>query len=372
MSYTKVLVVEDDIDLLNGLEEILKMEGYDVLKADNGFKGLETLRAHAAVPPDLIISDVRMPGMDGFELLREVRQEKQWINIPFIFLTARSDRLDIYEGKTLGADEYILKPYHAEDLLVTVRARLKRHRDLAAAQNDVIDSLKRKIITILNHEFRTPLSLVVAYADLLRDSDVSTMDETELLTFLHGVNSGAERLRRLVDNFILLVELETGEAAKNYSWRRQDIFNLPDLLQTAGNQATQVEGRQRDVILTLPDTCAVIEGDPQYLVNAMRELIDNAIKFSQDPVQVGLDCQSDYVEMWVMDTGRGIPDEEMKQIWNSFYQINREVLEDQGTGAGLAIVRGITRIHGGTVHAESTVGKGSRFTIRIPIKENQD
>jgi two-component system, sensor histidine kinase and response regulator len=369
MSKAKLLVVEDDPNLLGGLRDILQLDNYHVLTAENGKQGLEILQREIDPPPDLIISDIMMPHMNGLEFLTKVRQQDRWVKIPFIFLTAKGEKTDIQYGKVLGVDDYLVKPFDAEDLLVAVAAKLKRHKRINEVQSEEISDLKKNILTILNHEFRTPLTLVVAYADMLKDYETDGVNRTDLLEFLKGVNSGAERLRRLIENFILLVELETGDAARNYEWRKHELHDLESVIRTAQRLAGNEENRRREFQYELSPSLPGVIGDHEYLMVAVRELIDNALKFSDapSPIRIGTCAEKGYVHLWVEDQGRGVPSIEFDNIWKSFYQINREIYEDQGTGTGLALVNGIMKLHGGRAELKSEEGKGSRFTLLLPI-----
>ncbi|MDL1902785.1 response regulator, partial [Anaerolineae bacterium CFX9] len=232
MVKANILVVEDEINLLEGIRTVLELDGYTVHTADNGETALQVLRQSAHLP-DLIVSDIMMPHMDGIQLLKEVRKETAWVGVPFIFLTARSEKTDVQRGKQLGVDDYLIKPFEADDLLIAVESRLNRHRALTQAHQDQMSDLKRRILTILNHEFRTPLTFVVAYADLLNEQTGQNISNEDMLTFLRGINTGAVRLRRLIENFILLVEFETGDARAAYDLRAMTIHNIHVVLQKA-------------------------------------------------------------------------------------------------------------------------------------------
>jgi two-component system sensor histidine kinase/response regulator len=364
-----LLVVEDDPNLLQGLSDILRLDHYQVLMAEDGMQALEILRQQGDRLPDLIVSDITMPRMDGMELLRNVRNEPQWLKIPFIFLTAKGDRSDIHQGKMMGVDDYIVKPFEADDLRVAVSSKLERHKSLDRVYSDQLTGLKRNILTILNHEFRTPLTLVVAYADMLKDYQSDAMSRDELLEFLKGVNSGAERLRHLIENFILLVELESGDAQRTFDWRKQEIYDFGELVNRAYFDAVQDIPQPPPFDFQIPTNLPHFIGDYEYLITAMRELINNAIKFSaaDATIRVGVGVDGDILTFWIEDRGRGIPEHELENIWTSFYQVDREYYEDQGTGAGLALVRGIAELHGGTTSVQSTVSKGSIFFIHIPV-----
>lgn len=366
MTKGTVLVVEDDIHLLSGIREILELGEYHVLTAQNGVQGLERLEG-AESAPDVIVSDIMMPHMDGFTFLTEVREKDQWVNIPFIFLTAKGEKADVQRGNILGADVYLKKPFDAEDLLVAVNTRLARFRDIGRIHDDTVTQIKRRIMITLNHELRTPLTLVVAYADLLKDFNPEEMTNTELVTFLKGVNSGATRLRRLIENFILLVEIEEGDAAKTFEWRSYPIESLKDIALDASRQI--LEQNANKITITCQNDLPTIEADREFLTVIVRELIDNGVKFSGNMESVSVDIASadDQIIITVADGGeRRITVEHIEKIWEPFYQIDREQFEDQGSGSGLAIVDGLVNLHKGSRHIVST-DQGTTVTIKLPI-----
>ncbi len=370
MTNGTILVVEDDANLLMGIRDILELENYEILTANNGLDGLEALQK-AATPPDIIVSDIMMPHMDGIEFLKKVRAVERFVSIPFIYLTAKGEKVDIRRGKELGVDDYVVKPFNAEELLVAVSSRLGRARAIQRAQQGQQDELKKTILTILNHEFRTPLTFVVAYSDMLSDFNEPKFEpeDAEILTFLNGVRSGADRLRRLIENFIMLVELQTGSAANTYAWRKQTIARLHPALNGAIDAALLIPEEEYRCELEIEPNIPAFVGDEAYLKMAVMHLVDNAFKFSspQYPVKVQATTADGWLYITVADKGRGIPGSEINNIWNSFYQINRAHYEDQGAGSGLTIVQGVADLHGGRVDVESEPGVGSTFKLSIPL-----
>jgi len=368
---TTVLVVEDDLHLLSGIRDILSLENYNVLTAQNGKEGLDVLHQNGDNPPEVIVSDIMMPHMDGFAFLEAVRGEDRWVTVPFIFLTAKGEKTDRHRGNLLGADVYLTKPFEAEDLLVAVSSSVKRYSNVKRVTQDEISDVKDKILTILNHEFRTPLTLVVAYADMLKEFDGKNMSGDEVMSFLHGVNSGAERLKRLVENFIILVELDSGDANATFAWRKRDIDDFEAILQDAYMQVGG-EDSKREFIFDMQQDFPPITIDVQFMTVVLRELFDNAVKFSDEGgrIVVNAHVKDGYVNVNVRDYGRGIPESEIEKIWEPFYQYDRKQFEDQGSGSGLALIRGLVGIHNGTANVESQLGDGSRFTIRFPVDQN--
>ncbi len=370
MDKAKVLVVEDDIHLLEGIRDILELDGYSVLTAENGLDGIEVLHAQSS-PPDLIVSDIMMPKMDGIQFLKEVRKENRWFSIPFIFLTAKGERADVHRGMRLGVDDYVIKPYDPSDLLVKIESRLERHRDLNRMHNSGMATLKRQILTMLNHEFRTPLTFVVAYADMLNNPGEQELSKDEMISYISGITAGADRLKNLIENFILLVELETDSAQQTFDWRKGPIASVEGIFKEAQERVKELESRKHVVTLEVPADIQIFTGDVEYLTVAIALFLNNACKFSEpgSPISLGASVQGKEITLWVKDQGRGIPEAEQAHIWESFYQIDRAVNEDQGAGAGLAIVMAIAKLHGGRVGLESKVGEGSTFKVIVPVTE---
>lgn len=363
----RVLVVEDDTHLLSGIRDILELEDYSVQTAKNGQEGLQLLKGDVDNPPDVIVSDIMMPYMDGFQFLEKVREETRWVNVPFIFLTAKSERDDKHRGSLMGADVYLTKPFDADDLVVAVEAVIKRTDAIVSANDAKVAQQRDKLMTILNHEMRTPLTLVVAYSEMLKEFNSDSIPAEEM-SFLQGVHSGADRLRRLVENFITVVELDMGEANKTVEWRKRPIEDWTLIVEDAYRQVNLPE-RPRNFKIQIEDNLRTINADGQYMTIAIRELLENAAKFSSanDMILLRISNAENGIVIQVKDEGRGIPDHVVDRIWEPFFQHNREQFEDQGSGSGLAIVRGIVRLHDGDYKVDTIVDEGSTFSIYLPI-----
>ncbi len=366
-----VLLVDDEVKLLDDTAEILRMNGYRVVKATNGAEALRVIN-ELDITPDIIVSDIMMDPINGIELFREIRKIDRFLYVPFIFLTAKGEKDDVNIGREMGSDDYIIKPFDINDLITIVASKLKRHRTLRMYHNGVVSDIKRRILNIISHEFRTPLTFVVGYSELLNDyneaSDLNISND-DLRTFLAGVRNGAQRLQRLIENFMLIIEIEGGSAYDMYMYRQTSI-DIPTLLQQSADRIFNDPRISHQCVITF-DEIEPLVGDIEYLSRALGQMLENAIKFSQNnkTIRMGATEKNGYVELWVEDNGRGIPPEEMKNIWGTFHQINRDYFEDQGAGVGLAIVKGIAEIHGGYAEARSAVGIGSRFSIFIPRRK---
>jgi signal transduction histidine kinase len=368
MSGEHILVVEDDAALLEGVRDILEFSGYRVSTATHGQEALAALE-HSL--PQLIISDIMMPKMDGYQLYAAVRARPEWLDVPFIFLTARGDKQDVRRGKELGADDYVIKPFDEEDLLVAIRNKLGRRAQLDEARQTQMNALKRSILTTLNHEFRTPLTHITAYIELLRDSNPGIQSE-EFQSFLDAVRAGSERLQRLVEDFIQLVEFQTGESQRVFERRREPLFEIPMILHTVRlhHQERAAQRRVQLHVQVPAEPLPPVLADREFLTNAVSRLVDNAIKFSGrdgGAVTISACVDAEHVPIAVTDEGIGIPAAETERIFDLFYQIDRTKQEQQGTGSGLAIVREIVKMHGGQLAVTSQAGAGSTFTIRLPV-----
>ena len=368
MTKPLILVVEDDLALLEGIRELLELTEYRVLIAANGREALEVLEKQH---PDLIVSDIMMPEMDGYEFHAKVSEQPELSAIPFIFLTARGEKADIRRGKELGADDYITKPFDDEDLLVAVRAKLNRWENLRQQRDEEVADLKSKILLTLSHEFRTPLTYIINYSDLLELEGKEIAGE-DFPNFMQGIRRGALRLNSLVDDFLILVEIETGEAEGAYRYRRRRIEETGLWLRVIAKPfQTAAEERELTLVTDIPEDLPPLVADEAYLSDAIGRLLDNAIKFSTNEsewVRFSAETDDDRLILRIQDQGQGIKEQDMGGLFDVFYQIDRAKREQQGSGSGLAICKGIIGIHGGEVGVESEFGKGSTFWVSLPFE----
>ncbi len=371
MSKRHILVVDDDEALRSGVCDLLELSDFDVSSAIDGADALKKLD-ELPHTPDLIVSDIRMPNMDGYSFLEAVRKRPDWLSIPFIFLSAKGDKEDIRRGKLRGADDYVPKPFDFEDLIVAIQASLARRDELNALQEARMSTLKQRILHVVNHEFRTPLSYIVAYSDLMANSP-SFQHSDELRAYINGIMLGSERLSRLIESFLVLAELESGLGAKIFEYRRARIDNLDTIL-SGVLDGLEPRATARGVTLKreIEKPVPAFEGDVAYLELALRHLVENGIKFSPEnksaSVVVGLKSEPGWLAISVCDSGPGIRQEEREHLFDIFYQVNRDQLEQQGIGAGLAILKHVVDLHGGQIKIGDNAGGGACMTLRLPVE----
>ena len=362
-----ILVVEDEQAILEIITFFLEDEGYRVLQALNGDAALSLLEE---ARPHLIISDIRMPGMDGFALCEEVRANPDFGQLPFIFLTGRDERADVRKGMGLGADDYLTKPFEPEELLSAVQVRLARAAETQAAIVRAGSGLQDQIIQSLTHEFRTPLSLVVGYTELL-ESTGQDLQEGDFESVMNGLHAGSRRLVSLVEDFLLLSKLRTGAIAEEVAEEPLAAV-APDTMVriVAGQVSDQASARNVNLAVECAAPDLTVRISRQHLGDIVARLLDNAIKFSKrDGGQVLVKTTRDQ-GFWVLsvaDDGIGIREEAHTWIFEAFQQVDRARMEQQGTGVGLTIVKGLVEIYGGRIDLESTPGVGSTFSVWLPI-----
>lgn len=379
--HATILLVEDDRAILDGMADLLELFdlNYDiaVLKASNGAEGLTVMREREQAP-DLIISDIMMPRLNGFEFLAEVRKNPAWVHIPFIFLTAKGKKEDILEGRRSGAELYITKPFVSEELLELVSSQLDRTFELQSARQQQLDGLKKNVLQLLNHEFRTPLTYVTAYYEMLADSLVSVQDTATLQEYLRGIQVGSQRLTGLVEDLIKVMEIRTGEAAKSYEAGARVLSDTGELLRRRG-KAFEARASDKGISFEyeIADDLPPVYGNRAFLEDSLNRLLDNAVKFTSarpdgpHKIQLAAGANGDKLFLSVTDTGIGVPPHVRNQLFDLFFQYNRETLEQQGSGAGLAIAKGFIDLHNGHIEIASKVGAGCTFTVSLPIyKEN--
>jgi signal transduction histidine kinase len=235
-----------------------------------------------------------------------------------------------------------------------------------------VEELKDQIVRVLGHELRTPLTYIRCYADLARES-ASSLHDSELERFWDGVRHGADRLTGLAEDLVLLTQLGT-EGVQESFWRKTaECRNLGKVLEGIVNRYAH-QAAEHGVALTttvepnLPPVCLC----RPYFANAVGRLIDNAIRFSREvgkQATVSARRVGDWVEIAVIDEGVGIPAEEIPHLFERFRQFEREEMEQQGLGLGLAIAWRLIKLHNGEITVESTPGEGSTFTIRLPVAD---
>lgn len=366
----RILVVDDAPDNLVLLEKLLKRNNFDVIKASSG---KECIVKSQSEIPDLIILDVAMPDMNGFETLKHIRENELTRSIPVIFLTANlKDARSIEEGLSLGADEYLTKPIDQDELLARVRSLLR-----AVMAERELEQVKADFQSMLVHDLRSPLSSIMGVLELAVNGEFDN-DLQALKDFLKSAYDTASKMLELINDILDVAKLEAGKLQLN-----KQPNDLNSVVVTASARL-KILAREKGIDLKLQTDSSIpfFEFDAGKIEQVVINLLSNAIKFtSRDGTvtirtylkHLGDDTpgiqSGEYVAVDVEDTGVGIPEEDLTSIFERYRQGKSAVsIAHKGTGLGLTIVKRIVESHGGKVFVESKLGKGTIFTFVLPTK----
>lgn len=368
MTPERILIVEDSPELRLNLMEMLNhhFTECEVLQADNGRTGIELAREFL---PNLIISDIMMPIMDGAELLKALRSDPRTATIPLIFVTARADRDDHRAGMGAGADDYISKPFSADELIGAVHSRLRRKHDYEAEADARLDAVRENIITALPHEFRTPLNVVLGFSELLITDTDYLSDKKYVESMARHIFDGAQRLYRLIENYITYsnTEMYLLDRSRRESLKSALIMMPHYSIESYARERTALVEREEDLFLAV-DPVEALPIYEEYFKKILVEIIDNAAKFSEKgtPIHVKAAVIENHYVITVSDRGRGIKEADLKHI-GAFMQFERKLYEQQGSGLGLIIALRLTELHGGKLSVQSTEKYGTDIIIQLPI-----
>jgi len=361
---SKILVIDDDTGIRNNLTELLEAEGYEVISAEDGRRGIQ--QVHLTLP-DLVICDIMMPELDGYGVLMELREDPVTATIPFIFLTAKIENSDLRQGMNLGADDYLVKPFTRTELLMAIATRLRKQTVITQRLKTKMDDLRNSIALALPHELRTPLAGISGFSELLLEGAAS-MPSQEIQDIAHNIHASAQRLQDLILNFLLYAELAIAIRDPDYAnaLKDQGPCYVESIIAEVARQQAQQADRQSDLRLDLERSLVKI--GTVYLAKLSKEIVRNALKFSKPgtPVHIlGRRNEHSYV-LSFEDRGRGMTAEQIADM-GAYLQFERKRYEQQGQGLGLAIAKWLAELHAGGLNIESAYGQGTTVQVRLPI-----
>jgi signal transduction histidine kinase len=377
---SRILIVDDAPTNIQVLSSTLQEKGYLINVATNGQKALDIL---ARIRPDLILLDVVMPDVDGFETCRRIKAAPDWRDIPIIFLTARSGTDDIVHGFELGAVDYVAKPFHVHELLARVHTHLamdRLRRDNERLVREEAESARHRsvaqMVAGVAHEINTPLGIINTAADLitqrLSSPLMSALAETpegkDLLDDLRTAGSlitrNVARADKLVQDF-KKVSVNQITNVKEKVDLAQVVAQTVDLFRVTARQAKM----EIEIANRIPHPLAEWHGYPGSLSQVLLNLLSNAQRYAYPggaggKVEITLDADAESFRMGVRDFGSGIRPEDLPRVFDPFFTTGRGA---GGSGLGLAIVYNIvTALLKGTIAIESTPGQGTVVTITVP------
>ena len=360
----KILVIDDDAMPRDTIVKLLKFSGYETLEARDGRSGIQLAGEHL---PDLVISDVRMPIVTGFDVLEGLRANPDTNAIPIVFVSALNDIKAIREGMNAGADDYLGKPYSADELLRVVDTQLKK-KTLVHDKFDTSLKLLRKNITYaLPHELRTPLSLILGYGQIL-ESDYRTVKPEEVLESAQIIVKAGNRLQRLIENYLVYAQIEMiqDDPQEVEQLRNHIIKDVAPIIEKIAQKIAAKYKRGEDLSLDLCHLALRIS-EPN-LKKIVDELVDNAFKFSAKGSKVVIKTlhEQDTFKLYIRDYGRGMTAEQIKSL-GAYMQFNRALFEQQGLGLGFTLAQRLVELHNGKLRIESRLDQGTAVGIEMSI-----
>ncbi|HBE19103.1 MAG TPA: hybrid sensor histidine kinase/response regulator [Cyanobacteria bacterium UBA11149] len=391
-----ILIVDDTPENLQVLSATLSERGY---KVRGVIKGQMAIRAAKSAPPDLILLDIRMPEMDGYEVCQRLKADPQTHDIPIVFISALDEVLDKVKAFQAGGVDYITKPFQVEEVLARVENQLMicrlshklqeqnqklqqevQERIKAEKAAEAASQAKSEFLANMSHELRTPLNAILGFTQVMsRDSELNS----EQREYLGIINRSGEHLLELINDVLDLSKIEAGLISLYES-----IFDLYRLLDNL-EEMFQIKADQKNlklIFLVPSNVPQYVRADAKKLRICLINLLGNAIKFTEygsitlrvsshqysvtrDGVQQTTNNKQQTLNFEIEDTGQGIAPEEIDHLFEAFVQTETGKRSAEGTGLGLTITRKFVQLMGGDITVSSILGEGTKFKFSIKIAE---
>ena len=367
---SRILIVDDTPQNLKVLTEVLDDEGFELLFAMDGRTALE--RVHYA-NPNLILLDVMMPDMDGFETCKKLKESEKTKDIPIIFMTALTSTKDKVQAFQLGAVDYITKPIQPDEVLARVRTHLK----IQSLQNDLriknkelekalihekeLNGLKSRVLSIASHDLRNPLASIKILANLLIRYSNRLTEEKKLYN-IKKIKEVADQMSGMLDELLLYTKVDAGKIEFHGEHIQLDRF-----CKDIAEQFTLISENTHTISFSATGIDFNIIADPKLLNHIFSNLLSNAIKYSSAGTVVSFELKEEKDEfvIRIKDQGIGISEEDQSKLFTAFHR-GENVGNIKGTGLGLSIVKQFVELHKGTIDVHSEIDKGTIFTIKLP------
>jgi two-component system sensor histidine kinase/response regulator len=359
---TCILVIEDEDLIRESLEDLLSLEGFEVITAENGERGVNLA---SQKHPDLILCDVMMPVLNGYEVLEQLRQDKALSTVPFLFLTSMMDRRSTRKGMALGADDYLEKPCTKDELLEAIAVRLGKQQAIDQRIEEKMESLRTSITLSLPHELQTPLSGIMGLSELMMMQSEELLPY-EVYEYADGIHQSAKRLYRLIQNYLLYSRLMVMRSQGQTLFTSTYPCNSQMIISNLGDRKARSCDRLDDLEINLAIIDLAVSSED--LTKIAEELIDNAFKYSPQGSKVVINSHvSD--NAWILtiqDHGRGMNAQQIANI-GAFIQFERQFYEQQGIGLGLSLAKTLVEFYGGKIDIQSQENVGTKLCISIPF-----
>ena len=361
MTTPKVLVIDDEEIARISCQRVLKREGIEVRLAAGGREGLEMVVKN---PPDLALVDLKMPEMDGVEVVRRIQAHDP--NIVSIIITGYATIESAVAVMKQGAYDYLPKPFTPDELLIVVKRGLEKRRldRESRALREEKEVMERNFVTMVTHQLRSPLSAIMQYFEVMLGNIGGELTDNQR-EMLERAQQRLQGLLDLINDWLDMSRMQPGDIVS-----RLRPIAVAECVEAA-LAALEHAGRDRGITVSseLTPNLPPIHADLQSLKEVLANLVANAVNYNRDGGQVRVRARDlgQQVAIDVEDTGYGIDAKEIPFIFDQFYRgKDKDARRRPGTGLGLAIAQKIVRAHGGTISVSSELGRGSTFTVEIP------
>jgi signal transduction histidine kinase len=363
-SVPSILVVDDTPANLHLLTRMLEDWGYKVRCVTSGKSALQTAKHD---PPDLILLDILMPEMNGYEVCECLKEDEQLAEIPVIFISALNETMDKVKAFQVGGVDYVTKPFQLKEVQARVATHLELHRQKHLIQESYeqlrqLEELRDNLVHMVVHDMRNPLTSIKGFLHILDMVEGETMSE-DGRKYVQIATSATDNLIELTSSLLDISKMEAGKMTLDLS-----ECHLIDLISEVMGKVESLR-ENRELTLEVPAEPVTVLGDAGLLARIIQNLLGNALKFTPDGgrISVGLEADQHSVRVYVRDTGPGIPPESRKRIFEKFGQVTAQGNRQQySTGLGLTFCKLAVEAHGGSIAVDSEVGKGSTFWFVIP------
>jgi len=365
----KILIVDDVMSNVLLLKILLSNEKFQVCTANCGKACIEQARAEH---PDLILLDVMMPDMSGFDTAVVMKKDEELKEIPIIFLTALNTPQDLVHGFQVGASDFLTKPFNKEELVMRVMQQISlvAAKRIIEKQNEELKatlSNRDKMYSVIAHDLRSPMASIRMVLNLVVQSASPETVGPELYSLLDQANRESEEVHDLLDNLLKWTKSQTGRL--NVVLQDLDLNDIVPGVVEIFNMIAQT----KHIILDLkkPETPLKVYADNDMLKTVLRNFISNAIKFSPEnsTIHIAMDTEGDFARISVRDQGVGIATDRLGSIFHKG-ETTYGTGGEEGSGLGLQLCQDFARKNGGDCYVDSVVGQGSTFSFTVPLKKD--
>ncbi len=358
---TPLILVVDDTPLnLQVLGSLLKKHEYRVALSKSGKEALDFVQKKKI---DLILLDIMMPEMSGFEVCEQLKSNEETKEIPVLFITALTDTTSKLKAFEAGGMDYITKPFLPEEVLARVKVNIKRREYEEALLES--NRLKSDFVSSVSHELRTPLASILGFASTILND--KAMDRDTRNEFLKIIYDESQRLSNLIENVLSISRIES----RNVTYNLTPTEISPVVMEVYDSQKIQCENKGLNFRIDVEENMPEILADRDAIKQVLLNLVGNAIKFTPKGGSISISMKKNgaFGSIEVEDNGLGIPEKDLSRVFEKFYRVYRPGTEIQGTGLGLPIVKDIVEFHNGKIDIESREGKGTKFRIYLPFED---